>query len=639
MNTAKKLTRWLIYLLPTTYALFLYLPTLGLPLIYDTLLHIRIAGNLDWRAVWLPNDAFGFYRPLTFAPMLLIEQLFGYYPHQLLHGLNIFHHSLNTFLLITLAQRLWHHPLRAAAAGTLFATAPFSYQAIAVYGHNVHPFTTTLILLGLLTFLRTPTSPRWHLPTATLFALAILSHESAILFGGFAALCYWQIHPNAFDQQITALRHPRHQWRQLFASWQLYIIAGFAYLFIYQFLPISRAPQAAVGDPGPLLPRLLYLLQSLTHPLTYILNQIPPLTTRLSATTLILTTTFILLLALLNRQTPPTATTRQRLGHRLHPFLPTQPAALGLLWWAAASLLIAIPLTTEYLLHGPRLLYLGTVGVALTWGYLLFPTTTTSMNKFTLLITTTLGLLFLLNNHRFVHQRLTLYQQLTTTITTPLQQMAPFPSDHQTVIINLPDWLDDTRNHYPIGSDFVAMLGDYLFIDEIVAANTRSPHDSWTAIVPEIQSPTNYNYGLHQQTSFDPLPPLTTTPRHYFLTHTTPDAPQTAYTGWASTAPPPNTTLAHFTHYTLSQAAATYCHNQLTIDLTWHPIAPIPPTITLFVQLFDQTTQLTPPADGPPLGLPPYYLPTATTLADHRLITTTTPPTHLLIGAYDYTTG
>ena len=67
-------------------ATILYWPSLKLPLIYDSLLHIRIAKSLNLATVWLPTDKFGFYRPLTFFPMLVIRGLFGYYPAWLLQG-------------------------------------------------------------------------------------------------------------------------------------------------------------------------------------------------------------------------------------------------------------------------------------------------------------------------------------------------------------------------------------------------------------------------------------------------------------------------------------------------------------------------------------------------------------------------
>jgi len=119
-------------------AVILYWPTLHLPLIYDSLLHIRVATELDLVTVWLPTETFGFYRPLTFLPMLIIRGWFGYYPAWLLHGLNVGQHALNALLLFALSWRLWRKPGWSVAAGLLLALFPFAYQAVAVYGHNVH---------------------------------------------------------------------------------------------------------------------------------------------------------------------------------------------------------------------------------------------------------------------------------------------------------------------------------------------------------------------------------------------------------------------------------------------------------------------------------------------------------------------
>ncbi len=135
-------------------AIILYWPSLRLPVIYDSLLHIRISDDLTLANVWLPTQKFGFYRPLTFVPLILIQKLFGAYPNWLLHGLNVAQHGLNAALLFLLAWRLWHNWTRAFIVGLLFALFPFSFQAIAVYGHNVHPATTGLILLGLHTYLK-----------------------------------------------------------------------------------------------------------------------------------------------------------------------------------------------------------------------------------------------------------------------------------------------------------------------------------------------------------------------------------------------------------------------------------------------------------------------------------------------------
>ena len=137
----------LLCLLPALLAAVMYLPTLRLPLIYDSLLHIRIAEDLNLASVWLPTDKFGFYRPLTFLPLLLVEILAGHYPAWLLHSMNVAQHALNAGLLAALSWRLWRRPLPAVVAGALLALYPFSYQAVAVYGHNVHPAIANLLLL------------------------------------------------------------------------------------------------------------------------------------------------------------------------------------------------------------------------------------------------------------------------------------------------------------------------------------------------------------------------------------------------------------------------------------------------------------------------------------------------------------
>ena len=103
-------------LLALLAALLLYAPTLRLPLIYDTLLHIRITKELTWATVWLPTPSFGFYRPLTFVPLLAIKGLFGSYPAALLHGINMLQHGLNAFLVSLLVWRLTR-PARAGAGG------------------------------------------------------------------------------------------------------------------------------------------------------------------------------------------------------------------------------------------------------------------------------------------------------------------------------------------------------------------------------------------------------------------------------------------------------------------------------------------------------------------------------------------
>lgn len=598
-------------------ALWLYWPTLRLPLIYDTLLHIRITGTLDWRTVWLPTEAFGFYRPLTFAPMLLIEQLFGHYPTWLLHGLNVAQHALNGALLVWLAWRLWQNGRLALAAGLIFVLFPFSYQAVAVYGHNVHPTTTGLILLGLHAYLsawRTQRT-RWWTVTGLLFALSLLSHESAVLFGGFAALLQWNNDKALPDLRPSSL-HPRC------APWLIFLLLGVAYLVGYQFLPISRAPQAGLVVGGGLWPKVLYLLQAAVFPLAWLGNKIPDL----SAGAIVGGATAVLLLWI--------GWAARRRQNRL-------PLLLAAGWCAAAYLLIAIPLSTDYLLHGPRLLYLGSVGVALLWALLLEQIATAWPRVGALPGWTAVLATIMLSSLLFLRGRLAAYAQLTEPVAVVENTLADRPPDNGVLLLNLPQWLDTPRNAYPVGVEFVSMLGDYLFVEELVRHNLHVPYPAWAAVLPDQLAQTAYPYGLHAQSELTAVP-LTAAPRlDIFLTRYTPTGTQTTHTGrigGETTAVP----LADFGIYRLTAAQAVVCNDATDVALTWQMGDEAPTaTTSLFVQLLDGSGRLVAQADGPPLALPPLLLVgVERPLTDLRTLPTDdkTPAT-LLIGVYDFATG
>lgn len=626
-------------LLATLLAGWLYWPSVHLPLIYDTLLHIRIAGGLDFATVWLPTEAFGFYRPMTFFPMLVIKQLFDGYPAWLLHGNNVVQHALNAGLLAWLSWRLWPDWRRALAAGAIFAVFPFSYQAVAVYGHNVHPAITGLMLLGLHTYLTAvahPSPRKWHSITWVLFVLIVLTHETAVLFGGFAALVQICAQPELLIKWRPLLRQP----------WRWYLLAGAAYLVIYQFLPISRAPQAAeVGRD--LWLNGLYLLQAAVFPIAWFAHLLPTISGQL------LTTVGAgLVLAA---------------SGWLAWYKPAWrgPLLLAGGWWGATSLLLAITLPTDYLLRGPRLLYLGSVGVALLWAQLLAGvwawtlTPTLSLKGEGadsrplsgrglgrgLVWTAVLAFILLTSGH-FVRTKLAEYAKLTE----PLTVLKQTPMlDDEIVLINLPQWLDVPPNRYAIGVEFVTMLGDYLFVEELIAANLPGEHPVWAVSLPELQSSQSYAYGTQDQ--HERPGTFNHHTRHYFITSYLPDGPQTTYTGYVlpqqaqPPIPPPNP-IAQFEAYLLTGATAQACDGRIQVQLRWlEGRNAVAETTSVFVQVLGEDGRLLAQADGPPLGVRPGLLnaPVDSLLYDWRQITLaeeeTAVPQTVLVGVYDFASG
>jgi hypothetical protein len=666
---------WLIALLVMLLASWLYWPTIRLPLIYDTLLHIRIAGNLDFATVWRPIEAFGFYRPMTFFPMLVIKQLFDGYPPWLLHANNVAQHAVNAGLLAWLSWRLWSDWRRALAAGAIFAVFPFSYQAVTVYGHNVHPAITGLMLLGLHTYLTAvshqkegtqsyteepqsvtekkekKSAPsansadekmrRWLFITWVLFALMVLTHETAVLFGGFAALVQLCAQPEWIrDWQRRSHDFSRQPWRWL-------LLAGVAYLIIYQLLPISRAAAVEATDSSLWL-NGLYLLQAAVFPLTWFAHLLPGV----SGASLTVVS-FILVLgisALLAWRKP---------AWRI-------PLLLGWGWWAAASVLLALTLADFYLLRGPRLLYLGSVGVALLWAQLLAgvwtarPTLTPALSlkgERVLgrgVVWTAVLAFIVLSSGQFVQTKLTQYEQLTQPVRVWQTNPFAFPNA-EVVFVNLPQWLDVPPNTYAIGVEFVAMLGDYLFVEELTKANGIDTGNVWAVAVPELQSQTAYAYGIHAQHSW---PPLADKLRLLFVTEFTAEQPQTRLTGYLSQRPGTGEApyiTAQFDTYQLqlgnpnefgARDVAEACDGVVRVRLIWQQRdVTIPDTTSVFVQVLDGNGRLLAQADGPPLGIRPSLLAAtpAWTLFDLREIELpegeTAVPTTLLVGVYDFASG
>ena len=606
-----------LWALPVCLALYLYWPTLRLPLIYDTLLHIRISKDLTLASVWLPTEAFGFYRPLTFLPFLLIKPLFGAYPPWLLHSLNVGQHALNVLLLTWLSWRLWQNPRWAVFSGLLLAAFPFSYQAVAVYGHNVHPATVNLLLLGLHAFLSALAAVRagrrrlWWGLTGLCFILGLLSHESGLLFGPLAALVAWQTNRG------------RRRWLKLPASVYGLTAAGIVYAVAYQLLPITRAPQAAAGAADSLMLKALYLLQALAYPFTWFAHVWP----HLPAVAIILGgAAATLLLALWAARAPDNR----------------RPLLLGGGWWLLASVLIAAPLPADYLLHGPRLLYVGSVGLALLWPALLSPSSRLKKGaRLSNLVGAAAVLFILISSSLFVRSRVAAYMNLTSPLAVARAALADAREDEGVLWVNLPAWIAPRRNTYPLGAELAAMSGPYLFVEELTEENGLGRRPAWAVELADLLAQTGYGYGVQAQTSLDQVVGQWGTGTHVIISRYD-DAGVTAQATGRIQPRQAGSPLARFGPYELAAAEVHQCAGQIRAMLTWRQSGGggMPATTSIFVQALNAAGQLTAQADGPPLGLRPDLVPLGVDweAAEVREFSAADAAA-LLVGVYDYGSG
>jgi len=621
-----------LILLTASIALILYWPTLRLPLLYDDLLHIRITKGLDFASVWLPTEDFGFYRPLTFLPLLLIKGAFGFYPSELLHGINVLQHALNAALLVALSWRLWRRKHWALAAGLLFALFPFSYQAVAVYGHNVHPTTTGLILGGLHTYLSairaTGRAAGWWVATIFFFIVGLLSHESGILFGALVALVHWN---DRGRPPKIELHQPASSLKRLASRpWFLFTVAGFIYAFGYQFLNLSRAPQASFGA-GSLWYKILYLGQGAAYPVTRFGRWLPDADPAAA----------ILVLAGLGLMLALTIWSARDKNNRL-------PLLLGWGWWALASLLVALPLETSYLLHGPRLLYLSSAGLALLWPVLIEPLY--KIGSVGRVLWGAILVVILVSNWIYIRERLADYTQLTAVVDRVEDVMGDSASGEGVLLVNLPQWIDRLDNNYPVGVDLVAMLGDYLFVEELIGENLRADLPVRTVLVPDLLATyPEYSYGVHEQPTGDLLiGDWAPEGSHVFITAYTSEGVQARYVGKIAPADKPADPVATFGPYDLIRASAQSCDGIVETTATWRISQDpdrdqlISPTTSVFVQLIDKNGQIIDQSDGPFLSLRPELLnlSPAWQIVDRRELTDgQNEAGELLLGVYDYGSG
>jgi hypothetical protein len=624
-SSYNKLLVVVIILSSAGLATLLYWPTLDLPLLYDDLLHIRISGDLDFGSVWLPTDASGFYRPLSFLPLIIIERIFDSYPPLLLHGLNVAQHALNAALLSWLTWRLWNRWHWTLASGLIFALYPFSYQAVTVFGHNVHPVATGLMLLALHTYLSAIRSEgagraAWWVLTGLIFILGVFNHESIVLFGAFAAL----VHFNERGWPAIKFRGQSAVYRQ---PWVIFLAAGFIYMVVFQFLPLTRTPVATFAA-AEVQSKALYILQSAAYPLAWFHRFLSD-----DFNSSIVLFGFALMLLLSYWASKDQAN--------------RMPLLLGWGWWVLATLLVALPLPAGYLLHGPRLLYLASAGAALIWPVLLEPLY--KQKPYGRLLWWGILAFIALTSWIFVRGRLNSYALLTRPVAVVEDVMQDRPVDEAILLVNFPQWLSSTQNTYPIGVEFVAMLGDYLFVEELMAHNLGVDRPVQSIKVPDLLTSYDYNYAIHDRDQLSAVQgDWALDGSHIFITTYTEDGPETEYKGAIkppSASIPP---LAQIGPYELVQAdaSATDCSGKIQLTTTWRPSTPdqnnILPTTSIFAQLLDQEGKLIAQADGPPLGLRPDLLdiPSNWQIIDRRIMSTSEVPAgQVLLGVYDYDSG
>jgi hypothetical protein len=142
-----------------------------------------------WQTTRLPVPPSGYYRPLFLLSLSLDRALFGLAPagH---HWHSILWHLGCVSLLYILVKRLLHTP-GALVAAIIFALHPIQHETVALLAARNDSMAAFFTLATLLVFLERTASPLRLIAGGTLFFLALLSKESALLVPLILACIDW----------------------------------------------------------------------------------------------------------------------------------------------------------------------------------------------------------------------------------------------------------------------------------------------------------------------------------------------------------------------------------------------------------------------------------------------------------------
>ncbi|MCB0036014.1 MAG: hypothetical protein KDE51_18410, partial [Anaerolineales bacterium] len=466
------------------------------------------------------------------------------------------------------------------------------------------------------------TSP-FLLLTLFTFLIGILIHETAILLIPLCILLTL-IHNSKFTIQNSQ-----------FPPLLILSTALLLYLLIYLFLPRGGGPLLDYGG-NDLWTKLLIFMQAAAYPFVWLAHRLPN-----TPAPILIVGGFLL-----------TAAASAAVAW-LRPSL-RRPLLFGWAWWLAGSLLVGVTLPTYYIADGARLLYFGGVGLALVWAAVLAGpfTAVPTANLRALQLLATLGLVFiLLTSLRFVQGIIHNYTIASEPLETIAQVMGEREADtsaaEAVVMVNFPQWVSPPRNTYATSNEWSPIMGDHLFMSELLRVNLGSEYKVYNLTVPGLLRETPYNYGVIGARTVAAVPLDPEVGRYYvFISRYGDEAISTAYTGQIVQNVIPAVALprlATIGQYEVLGATAALCGSAVHTELTLVPQDQAAlTTVSLFVQVLASDGRLLAQADGPPLGLAPDQIEThiGTQLIDLRTLPIPEgEAAQLLVGLYDYTTG
>ncbi len=581
----------------------IYEPSLFFPLFYDDLLHLALVEGRPWLDLLRPMPEYGYYRPLVLLWTRAVFSVSGPLASIVFHFSAVAIHLLNIALLVRLLRELPSLRPFAIISGAVFGLFPLHYQPILTPAFSLHIWQTAFFLsAGILYVALRLRIWMKHLLLAVILCLALLNHETGVLMGIFLA---------GVDRLASS--HSRR--------WLPYLVAGVGYALLYQALPHGRPPETMMS-PDHLIERFRFAFQAFALPL------IPGLNRLLGETRSNLTFGLAFLWIMLSWIAFKEGSRRQA-------------GSAGLLFFLLAIMPSVLLLPTGYFLHGPRLLYLGSVGAALFWATRLkAPFSASSwlrtLDRFAL--AAVIALAGVISKRQI---------DLHVMALEPLWRLKGIPSSasvRRALLANFPEWIAFNTRIFPLGSEGALVFGGHLLPETLLIANSTSrPEVKLLRVDLPFHRPQGYAF----QTAGELAGPEE-------LLQEMEKADLILFTVYRETGPRSELLLKSEAQLTpvhvvfseglmLQEGLACARASTTRVYLRWARYGPVSPFLSVAVHLLDPKGHILAQADGPPWygAISFEQIPGTESLLELRTFPVHAgfQPTAVRIGLYDWRSG
>ncbi len=533
--------------------------------------------------IWTANDR-GYYRPTSFMLWKLVHLAYGYYQPAALHALNVASHALNGALVFALLMRVL--PVLDEAArrrvsvlsALLFLAYPFSYQAVPWIGSLNHPLVVNFVLLALLMAYPRGDAPSLarRLAALAFTALAIVTHESGVMVGPLMVLI--------FAVQQPAL--PKRDW--LKRAWPFFAL-GFALPVLIALLRQSP-PAFTTVTMESRFQNSVYFLQGLVYSLAPLAAPLMRATSLSDvAAVLLVCVPAVLLLA----------GSLWRLGF-------ARVALLAVGWYVIAIAPAVLLLPFDYVIDGPRLMYLSSIGAAVLLGAQVLWLDRQGASRLPrLFFGVALPASALIFSLVFLAQRADMYEQTRRLAEGLVREMRPAAEGKPALVVNFPSWFAPRQASYALGHEGVTFVPAYSGPADLLYLHTGESRLMRSVVLPHMQSEWRFNFANHGP-SLNPgeiQPSLREFPTVLFASTKEHDAFITDAGSLESTNAPRSNTIATFsdTLQLLSQTTERLDAQRLRVTLRWQVLKPPAQDARTFVHLFSAEGNLVAQEDGWPL--------------------------------------